>query len=161
MSWPISLRTLSSALTVTEFCDELTVTRRLTDVPAVLWSPWPPNAIRRCAELGRAADPEVLDHHVGLLRQRAHQSLAARRAEVDGYRLLAAVGAQEIGALAAAVGVRPIEERRPPATRIVAAAGALDLDYIGAKVGQQLTRPGAGENSTQIENPESRQWPCH
>ena len=39
-----------------------------------------------------------------------------------------------------------------PSAGVVAASGALDLDYIGAEIGQELSGPRAGEDACELEN---------
>ena len=48
--------------------------------------------------------------------------------------------------------VRALDERRAPAARVVARAGALDLHHVGAEVGEDLPRPRAGQNARKLEN---------
>ena len=45
-----------------------------------------------------------------------------------------------------------LEERRAPRARIVAHAGTLDLDDLGAEVGEELADPGAGEDAAHVEH---------
>ena len=105
------------------------------------------------------ADLVVLDQNVGLLRQLDDERAAPLACDVDGDRLLAPVGGHEIGALA---GRRPVrDEGRAPAARVVAAAGPLDLDDVGAHVGQCLRRPGAGQDAGEIEHAQMRQRGGH
>ena len=59
----------------------------------------------------------------------------------------------------AAVGAS--HEGRSPAARVVAGAGALDLDHVGAEIGQDLPRPGAGENAGEFEHAYSGQGTRH
>src|SRR5690606_34249506 len=44
------------------------------------------------------------------------------------------------------------QPRRAPPARVVAGAGALDLDDVGAQIGQVLRAPGAGEHAREVEN---------
>jgi hypothetical protein len=44
------------------------------------------------------------------------------------------------------------QEGRAPAAGVVAAAGALDLDHLGAEVGQGLGAPGPGQHARQVEH---------
>ena len=48
--------------------------------------------------------------------------------------------------------VRALDERRSPAARVVARAGALDLHHVGAEVGEDLPRPRPGQNARKLEN---------
>ena len=53
------------------------------------------------------------------------------------------------------VAVGAFDERRPPAAGIVARALALDLDHIGAEVGQHLPGPGTSQNAGEFEDAEA------
>ena len=97
------------------------------------------------------ADLEVLQQDVGLGRQFANDALAFRLGEVHRHRLLVAVGRQVVGRLAGVVAFGILEERRAPGAGVVAAAGALDLDHLGAEVGEDLPGPGAGQDTGQVE----------
>ena len=44
------------------------------------------------------------------------------------------------------------KEGRPPLPRVVATAGALDLDDVGAEIREQLPAPGAGQDAGQLED---------
>ncbi len=108
------------------------------------------------AEFGQAADLEVLDQNVGLGRQLADDAAAFVALEIQFDRALAAVGSMEIGrAQIAAIG--GFHERRAPAAGIVAGALALDLDDVGAQVGQGLPGPGTGQNTGEFEDADTRQ----
>ena len=76
------------------------------------------------------AGPEVLDEHVSAVDQ-LQQYLAIRLVlEVERDGLLVAVGREEVRRLP--VVLRP-DERRPPATGVVAVSLRLDLDHAGAR----------------------------
>ena len=47
---------------------------------------------------------------------------------------------------------RVLDVGRAPAARVVAGAGALDLDDFGAEVGKVLRRPGAGQHAGKVED---------
>ncbi len=94
------------------------------------------------AEFGKPADLEVLDHDVRDRRQPADESLPPIVGDIDGDGLLAAVGAQKIGRDARPAVLGLDGKRRTPAARVIALAGPLDLDHLGAHVGQELGRPG-------------------
>ncbi len=103
------------------------------------------------AELLEPADLEVLEQHVGARRELLDDALAFRRLEVELDRALAAIGAMEIGrAQMAAVGCR--YEGRAPRTRVVAGTLALDLDHVGAEVGEDLPRPRPRQNAGKLED---------
>jgi hypothetical protein len=57
--------------------------------------------------------------------------------------------------------IRVVEVRRTPVTRVVARARALDLDHVGAEVGEQLGGPGTGEDAREIEDAEVRERGGH
>ena len=108
------------------------------------------------AELLQPADLEVLDQHVGARGELLHQALAFGGLEVELDRALAAVGAMEIGgAEVAAVGRR--HERRAPAAGVVAGALALDLDHVGAEIGQKLPGPRARQDAGEFEDAQTGQ----
>src|SRR5690606_18144650 len=92
----------------------------------------------------------ILDEHIGGGRQFADQRLAFRPRDVAGDGALVAVGAQVVGGLAGVVAVPALQEGRAPTPGVVAAgmgrAGwTLDLDHIGAQIGEGLRAPGASE----------------
>ena len=94
---------------------------------------------------GQPADLEVLQQHIALRHQLADDALALGPGEVDGQRLLVAVGGQVIGGLRGVLAVLILEIGRAPVAGIVARAGALDLDHLGAEVAENLPAPGPGE----------------
>jgi hypothetical protein len=49
-----------------------------------------------------------------------------------------------------------VDEGRAPASGVVA-LGALDLDHLGAEIGQGLADPRAGENARQLDHLKSGQ----
>ena len=59
----------------------------------------------------------------------------------------------------AAVGGR--DEGRPPGAGIVAGAVALDLDDVGAEIGQHLARPRPGQNPGQFQHAQTSQRTRH
>ena len=91
------------------------------------------------------AGPEVLDHHLGAGAQLEGQLAARRIAQVDRHAALAAVHGEEVGGLAA-------RERRAPGARLVAALRALDLDHVGAEVGEHHAGVGPGEHAREVEH---------
>ncbi len=96
------------------------------------------------AVLLQAADLEVLHQHIALCGHFEDQRLAFGLRHVKRDGALVAVAGGEVGGLKRVVSLGILEERRPPVARVVARAGALDLDHIGAQVGQHLGAPGAG-----------------
>jgi hypothetical protein len=97
------------------------------------------------AQLVDAAELEVLDHHVALLRKVARDLLAFGRLQVERDRALVAVDAVEVGGLGLA-------HAQAPVARVVAAARVLDLDHLGAHVGQHHAAPGARQDAGQVED---------
>ena len=102
--------------------------------------------------LRQAPGLEVLHQHVALLRQAPHQLLPLGAGEVDGHRLLVAVGAHVVGRLARGLAGGVGHVGRAPGARVVAAAGALHLDDLGAQVAQRLGGPGAGQHARQVQH---------
>ena len=103
------------------------------------------------AELGQSADLEILDQHVGAGGELAHDALAFRGLEIELDRAFAAVGGMEIGG-AEMPAVGRLDERRPPAAGIVAGALALDLDDVGAEIGENLPGPGPRQDAGKLEH---------
>ena len=73
-------------------------------------------------------------------------SAAGGVGQVDRAATLAAIDRQVVGRLAA-------RERRPPGARLVAALRALDLDHVGAEVGQHHRAVGAREHAREVHDP--------
>ena len=95
-----------------------------------------------------ATDLEVLDHHIGAGQQGADLGLPLGRGEIRRDRSLAPVRRVEIG------GDRPalaVDEGRAPAARVIALR-SLDLDHLGAQIGQGLAGPGPGQDPRQFDN---------
>ncbi len=102
--------------------------------------------------LAQAADLEVLDQDVALLRQLAHQLRPARRGDVQRHRQLVAVGREVVGRLGGVVAGRILQIGRPPGARVVARAGPFDLDDFRTQVGQVLGTPGARQHAGEIQH---------
>jgi len=98
------------------------------------------------------ADLVILHHHVAGLCELADDVLALGRGDIDGDRLLVAVGAEieRVVVVLLALGIDEIG--RAEGARVVAGAGTLDLDHVSAEVGQHLRGQGSGEHPRQIEN---------
>ena len=111
------------------------------------------------AVAGKVAHLEVLDQHVGAGREFAHQCLAIGVGEIDRDQTLAAIGAQEIRALAGFVAGGVAQVGRPPGTRVVATAGTLHLDHIRAEIREDPARRRAGENPCQVKDPDTGERP--
>src|SRR5215510_4930308 len=89
-----------------------------------------------------------------------HQRLASRLADIDGDRPLAAVDRQIGRGLAGLASLRILVRDAQPA-HVVAMDGMLDLDHVGAEIGQHLAGPGAGEHAAEIEHADMRQATGH
>ncbi len=49
--------------------------------------------------------------------------------------------------------IGPFEEWRPPSASIIADTRTLNLNHIGAEIGQYLAGPGTGHHAAEIKNP--------
>jgi hypothetical protein len=107
-----------------------------------------------------ASDLEVLHHDIGFGGQIAQQLLAFGLRHVDGDRLLAAIGGEVIGRIAAR-SIRIGDEGRAPASRIVTFAGLFDLDHLGPEIGEDLGGPGAGQHPGKVEDADILERPSH
>jgi hypothetical protein len=56
------------------------------------------------------------------------------------------------------VAILALDEGRPPGARVVAGLGALDLDDVGAEIGEHLSGPRSGENARQLQHANAGQW---
>ncbi len=99
------------------------------------------------AELRERARPVVLDHDVGILEQARQHPLAARGLEVEHDAPLVAVDHHERGRLAV--------DHRQPAPGVVAARDLLDLDHVGAHVGQHQRAGRPRHDVCQIDHLEA------
>ncbi len=88
------------------------------------------------------ARPIVLDQHVAALDQLEQQLLAARVAQVERDALLVAGIDLPVQRLAADL---PVAQR-------IALAGVLDLDHLGAEIGQLQRQHVAGDQPRQVED---------
>ena len=98
------------------------------------------------------ADLEVLHQDVAAGDQLQRDLLAFRLADIQRDRLLVAVDADEIGAF-----LVPGIDRRREAARVVAGARPLDLDHVGAQVGQHLRAGRPCQHTGQVENAQALQ----
>ena len=113
------------------------------------------------AELVEHAGPEALDQHVGRLGQLEQGLAAPLLLQVEADRALVAVqrevdrraGAERRVLLGAVVGRRP--------AHVVALAGVLDLDHVGAEVGEQQRAEAAGEQAGEVEDLDVLQRAAH
>ena len=103
------------------------------------------------------AELEVLDHDIRLQRQRLDLRPVGLVAEVGDHPGLAPVAAVEIGGRDALL---PFDEGRTPVAGVVAVR-RLDLDDLGAEVGQHLPGPGTGEDAREFEDAEAGERGCH
>ena len=92
-----------------------------------------------------------------LVGESAHQLRSFGRGDVDRHRALVAVRAEVVRGVAVsrAVGSRRNGGPQPRVSSPPGCAGArrpLDLDHVGAEVGQGLRAPGAGEDARQVED---------
>ena len=95
------------------------------------------------AELRHDAGAEVLHQHIRARRKRAGDFQIIRRLQVQHDRSLASVDVLKERAFAVA-------ER--PNMAVLVAARRLDLDHVGAEIGHQGRRVGAGEDTCEIEH---------
>ena len=96
------------------------------------------------AVLRQPAGSEVLDDDVGAMGQLAGEGRVGLVGEVEDHGPLVAVDAEEVGRDA-------VVDRRDPRTGVVAAR-ALDLDHLGAEVGEQHRRVGPGEDAREVRD---------
>ena len=91
----------------------------------------------------------VLDHHVGLLDQLHEDGEAVRLLEVERDRALVAMQVLEVGPMA-----------RPAHVHVTGAGRHLDLDAVGAPVGEVAHRGRAGTHPRQVEHGEAGKRSC-
>ena len=72
-----------------------------------------------------------------------------RMSQSESFIARCTTGSRRLAGVAA---LRVLEERRTPAARVVALPRPLDLDHLGAEVGEVLRGPGAGEHARQVED---------
>ena len=97
------------------------------------------------APLFQRAEAEIVDQHVGLLDQAGENFLPRRHRHVERERTLVAIDAEKIGRLAA-------DEGWPPGAGVVAGAGRLDLDDVGAHVAEHHGAQRASEDAREIDD---------
>ena len=103
------------------------------------------------AETGQPAGLEVLDEDVRPVGQLAGYRVVALVGQVQGDRPLVAVDPEEVRADVAAQGWHPLPG--------VVAGRALDLDNVGAEVGQHHRRVRPGQHPGEVGDQEAGQWP--
>ena len=105
------------------------------------------------AELPQPPDLEILDQYVGARREPAHDLAPVLGGEISDDRAFSPIAGMEIGGGALAF---RLDERRSPGARLVA-LGALDLDDVGAEIGERLPGGGACEHAREFENAQARE----
>ena len=111
-------------------------------------------------ELGGLRAAQVVDHAVGALHQRLELAAALGRLDVERHALLAEVPGLEVLAVVRAELVRPDVARG-------IAVGRLDLDHLGAELGQEHRAVGAGAELLQRQDANARErlrrrsWAAH
>ena len=109
---------------------------------------------------GQPTDLVVLHQHIALGGQRTHQLLALGCCNVDGHRLLAAVGRQEVGGVGVVTRDGIAYEGRAHFARVVTAIGVLDLDDFSPQVGEVLSGPGSSQNAREVKHAHTCQRRC-
>src|SRR5262249_34716617 len=93
----------------------------------------------------------ILQQPVAFRGERARDPRALGVRDIERDRFLAAVHREEIRRFPGFFPFLVLEEGRAPAAGVVPRPGTLDLDHLGAQVGEVLRRPGAREHARQIE----------
>ena len=109
------------------------------------------------AVLGEAAHFVVLDEDIGACGEPLDHRLPFGRGDVEGDRALPPVGRHVVGGIGGLGPARVAEEGGTPGSRVIARTRPLDLDHVGAEIGQQLARPGAREDAAEVEHFEADQ----
>lgn len=105
------------------------------------------------AEAVHDAGTEALDDHIRPVGQTAHRLQPLGVLEVQGDAALVAVAQQEAGGIAHVF--------RRQVALIVARAGLLDLDHLGAEAGQHLRRQRAGQQAAEFQDGDALQRVGH
>ena len=92
------------------------------------------------------AGPEVLEHDVGCGGEFGDEIAAGFESQVDGDAPLPAVLLREVRG-------QPADPRLRGASEV--ALGRLDLDHVGAEVGERLAARRAGQHPGQVEHPDA------
>jgi hypothetical protein len=98
-------------------------------------------------ELFGHAGPKILDENVGGLDQFVEKLAILVLRRVEGDRALVAIVRLIVGTIQTAL----------EGAERVAAAGALDLDHVGAEIGQIHRRRRAGDEGSHLDDPEALQ----
>jgi hypothetical protein len=96
------------------------------------------------------AGPELLDQHVGGADQRHQARCRALRLEVERDAALAAIEQGKAGARRAEPGL--------VATQLVAVSGPLDLDHLGAGLGQDQAGERSGQQRAEVNDLDAGEW---
>jgi hypothetical protein len=103
------------------------------------------------AETGPGGRPVVVDEQVGRRQQAIERGATIVGLQVEHDAALVAVDAHEVRA--EAVG-RVAPPRRPPAPRLVARR-RLDLDDVGAEIGEEHRGERPGQDSAGVDDPDA------
>jgi hypothetical protein len=98
------------------------------------------------------ADLVILHEDIDVFGELANDLLPFRRGNVDRHRTLVAVGAEIERVVVVLLALGVDEVRRSEGARVVAGAGPLDLDHVGAEIAQHLGRERTGEHAREIKN---------
>src|SRR3989442_917277 len=110
---------------------------------------------------GEVSDLEVLDQDVAPGGEAPDELLAGRLRQVHRDRLLPAIDREIVGGLLGLAAVSILEPGWPPGPGLVPGPRSLDLDHVGAQVGEVLGRPRAGEDAGEIEDAEVLEGAWH
>ncbi len=103
-------------------------------------------------ELLQTADLEILKEHIGARREPAHDLAPPVGGEISDNRAFAAIARVEIGGRFLPL---RFDEGRTPAARLVALR-TLDLDDVGAEIGERLSGGRAREHARELDDAQSR-----
>ncbi len=106
-------------------------------------------------EPGEGPWPKVLHEDVGVVEQPAQDGAAVGCPQVEPDRALVAIDGQEVGGRPRPIG-RVTDPRRTPRPGRVA-VGRLDLDHVGAEVGQEHRRVRTGEDRRRVDDAQATQ----
>ena len=90
---------------------------------------------------------EILDDRICVLDQPQEHVATRRGSDVERDGAFAAIGVLE--------GERRLPFLRRSVTVVVAGSRALDLDHVGAEVGEDAGREGPGDDAREIQHPNS------
>ncbi len=107
------------------------------------------------AEGRECAGPVILDHDVGVLDELLEDRAAALLLQVEGDGPLVRALRHEAGSHVPPVQCAVVAGL----AALVALHRVLDLDHVGAVVGQQLAAPRAGQHAAQVEHAHALQGP--